>query len=294
MSVHDATIVNVALQDRASARRGPPVPRGGLQRGGRDRGPRRSSVVRVHDPAAAPLPGGAGRVAAARGAAHDAQGIGAAIGMNVGGRLTDRLGAGRVVPAGLLVLAVGTIPYAFIGSDTGYAVLLAGLFVRGVGLGATLMPSMAAAYATLERAEVPRATPMLNVVQRVGGSVGVAVLTVSLQNRIASNSAAGSPIRSGCVRARLCPVAGRDRRGARAGAAAADARGAARAPGGGRGRGGFGPCGRGATDGGGRLSARRPGSQNSPTAEASRRGAPVAANMPDPGRRSSAGRALHS
>jgi EmrB/QacA subfamily drug resistance transporter len=116
------------------------------------------------------------------------QGIGAAIGMNVGGRLTDRLGAGRVVPVGLLVLALGTVPYALIGGGTGYGVLLAGLFVRGLGLGATMMPAMAAAYATLDSAgSVPRATPMLNVLQRVGGSLGVAVLTVLLQNSITSN-----------------------------------------------------------------------------------------------------------
>jgi EmrB/QacA subfamily drug resistance transporter len=122
------------------------------------------------------------------------QGIGAALGMSVGGRLTDRVGAGRVVPVGLLILALGTIPYAMVDGHTSYALLMAGLFVRGLGLGATMMPAMAAAYATLDSAgEVPRATPMLNVLQRVGGSLGVAVLTVLLQNRIASNlgSAAG-------------------------------------------------------------------------------------------------------
>jgi EmrB/QacA subfamily drug resistance transporter len=122
------------------------------------------------------------------------QGLGAAIGMNVGGRLTDRLGAGRVVPVGLLILALGTIPYVLVDGHTSYLLLMAGLFVRGLGLGGTMMPAMAAAYATLDSAgEVPRATPMLNVLQRVGGSLGVAVLTVLLQNRIAANlgSAAG-------------------------------------------------------------------------------------------------------
>src|SRR3954447_8908774 len=72
------------------------------------------------------------------------QGIGAAIGMNVGGRLTDRLGAGRVVPVGLLLLALGTIPYALIGADTAYWLLMLGLFVRGLGLGGSMMPAMAA------------------------------------------------------------------------------------------------------------------------------------------------------
>jgi len=62
-----------------------------------------------------------------------------------------------------------------------------GLFIRGVGLGGTMMPAMAAAYATLDSgADVPRATPMLNVLQRVGGSVGVAVLTVVLENSLQS------------------------------------------------------------------------------------------------------------
>jgi Na+/melibiose symporter-like transporter len=118
------------------------------------------------------------------------QGVGAAIGMNVAGRLTDRIGAGRVVPVGLLLLALGTIPYATIGGSTAYGILMVGLFVRGLGLGATMMPAMAAAYATLDSgAEVPRATPMLNVLQRVGGSIGVAVLTVILENSLQSEVA---------------------------------------------------------------------------------------------------------
>jgi MFS family permease len=121
------------------------------------------------------------------------QGLGAAVGMNIGGRLTDRIGAGRVVPVGLLLLALGTLPYAFIGGDTSYDVLLVGLFVRGLGLGGTMMPAMAAAYATLDGpADVPRATPMLNVLQRVGGSLGVAVLTVVLENSLRSHVSAAT------------------------------------------------------------------------------------------------------
>jgi EmrB/QacA subfamily drug resistance transporter len=139
------------------------------------------------------------------------QGIGAAIGMNIGGRLTDRVGAGRVVVAGLLLLAVGTMPYAFVGGDTSYGILIAGLVVRGFGLGCTMMPAMAAAYATLEsRSEVPRATPMLNVLQRIGGSLGVAVLTVILQRGLESrlgSAAAGGGEGAGAA----LPAAARER-----------------------------------------------------------------------------------
>jgi hypothetical protein len=47
-----------------------------------------------------------------------------------------------------------------------------------------MMPSMAAAYATLSRAAIPRATTALNVLQRVGGSIGTALLAVVLQHQI--------------------------------------------------------------------------------------------------------------
>ena len=48
----------------------------------------------------------------------------------------------------------------------------------------TMMPSMAAAYQTLERAAVPRATSTINIIRTIGGSFGTAVLTVVLQRRI--------------------------------------------------------------------------------------------------------------
>jgi EmrB/QacA subfamily drug resistance transporter len=113
------------------------------------------------------------------------QGLGAALGMNRAGRLTDRIGGGPVVIAGLLALMLGTVAFTQVGTRTPYWVLEVSLFVRGIGLGFTMMPAMAAAYSTLERWQVPRATPMLNVMQRVGGSLGTAVLAVVLQRQLA-------------------------------------------------------------------------------------------------------------
>jgi len=112
------------------------------------------------------------------------QGLGAAAAMPIAGKLTDRLGGGRVAVAGLLILTVGTIPFAFLKSDTSYTLLALLLVLRGLGIGSSMMPSMAAAYASLERAAVPRATSALNVVQRVGGSLGTALLAVVLQGQI--------------------------------------------------------------------------------------------------------------
>ncbi len=112
------------------------------------------------------------------------QGLGAALGMNIGGRATDRFGGGRVVVVGLLILLAGTAVFTQVGATTSYWVIGGALVLRGIGLGGSMMPAMAAAYATLTRNQVPRATPALNVLQRVGGSIGAALLIVILQNRI--------------------------------------------------------------------------------------------------------------
>jgi MFS family permease len=112
------------------------------------------------------------------------QGLGAALGMNRAGRLTDRIGGGPVVIFGLLVLMLGTLPFTQVSAGTPYWLLEVAMVVRGIGLGFTMMPAMAAAYATLERSQVPRATPMLNVMQRVGGSLGTAILAVVLQHEL--------------------------------------------------------------------------------------------------------------
>jgi MFS family permease len=102
--------------------------------------------------------------------------------MPFSGRLTDRIGGGRVAVAGTLVMALATLPLVAVGSGTSYALLAGVLVVRGIGLGAAMMPAMAAAYATLMPAAVPRATSALNALQRVGGSIGTALLAVVLQH----------------------------------------------------------------------------------------------------------------
>ena len=50
-----------------------------------------------------------------------------------------------------------------------------------------MMPAMAAAYQTLDRGQVPRATSLINIIRTVGGSFGTAILTVVLERRIVAN-----------------------------------------------------------------------------------------------------------
>jgi hypothetical protein len=51
---------------------------------------------------------------------------------------------------------------------------------------------MAAAYATLSPADVPRATTALNVLQRCGGAIGTALLTVALTRALDDRGYSGS------------------------------------------------------------------------------------------------------
>ncbi len=115
------------------------------------------------------------------------QGLGAAAAISIAGALTDRVGARRVVPVGIALALLGTLAYTQIAVDSAYWYLAGALFLIGAGLGATITPSMAAAFQDLRHAEIPGATSAINVVQRVAASLGTALLAVILQRAIASN-----------------------------------------------------------------------------------------------------------
>jgi len=112
------------------------------------------------------------------------QGIGAACIMRWAGSVTDRVGPRRIVPFGILLMAVATIPFAFVTTSTSEVLLAGTLFVRGIGLGLTMMPVTAAAYFGLTHAEIPKASTTMNIVRQVGGSVATALFAVVLERQI--------------------------------------------------------------------------------------------------------------
>lgn len=115
-----------------------------------------------------------------------AQGIGAMVSMPIAARLTDRTGPGRVVLVGLSLVAIGMLSLTQIQSDTPMWLIEGTLFVLGLGMGATMMPSMTASLSTLQRHEIARVTSGMNVIQRVGGSIGTALLAVVLSHQMAT------------------------------------------------------------------------------------------------------------
>jgi EmrB/QacA subfamily drug resistance transporter len=112
------------------------------------------------------------------------QGLGMALVMPLAGKLTDRHGGGVLALIGVTVTTLATIPFGMIGAHTSITWLSVAMFVRGMGIGLAFMPAMSAAFASLERSELSHATPQLNVLQRVGGSIGTAVLAVVLQRAL--------------------------------------------------------------------------------------------------------------
>src|SRR5436190_2925752 len=117
------------------------------------------------------------------------QGVGAALALPVAGWLTDKIGARSVILAGIAIATLGTLAYTQVGAHTSYLYLSGALLVTGTGIGATITPSIAAAFQALSRAETPRATSALNAIQRIAGAIGTALFAIVLQHAITANLA---------------------------------------------------------------------------------------------------------
>ena len=112
------------------------------------------------------------------------RGIGMAVALIVAGKLSDRLGPRPIVLVGLLLSGLSTLAYTAIGDHTSLLALSVLLVVNGAGLGAALVPSLAAPYRGLLNEQIPRATSAIRILQQLGGSFGVAILAVVLQREL--------------------------------------------------------------------------------------------------------------
>jgi EmrB/QacA subfamily drug resistance transporter len=119
------------------------------------------------------------------------QGVGSILPRTVVGKLTDRLGPRPVSLAGIVLAAIGTVPFALAGRQTSEVLLGAALFVRGAGLGAATIALMAGAFLGLSKPQLPHASSATRIMQQIGGAFGAAVLVVILSGQAAAHAAAG-------------------------------------------------------------------------------------------------------
>ncbi|RQS68707.1 MFS transporter [Burkholderia sp. Bp8963] len=97
------------------------------------------------------------------------------------GALTSRFGVRRVSAGGAALALAATLPFVFLATHgLDLAVLIPALFLRGMGQSAVGTPSISAAYASVDRRNLPMATTSLNIIQRLGGPTFTTLCTLFL------------------------------------------------------------------------------------------------------------------
>ncbi|TQI66809.1 MDR family MFS transporter [Clostridium sp. KNHs216] len=115
------------------------------------------------------------------------QGIGMLLTRSWAGKTADRNGSRNIVLMSLAAIAIGTLPFAFAGTDTNYILLSIALLVRGAGLGGLFIAIMMSAYIGLPKEQVPHASIATRIFQTIGGAFGSAILATAAQQQMAGH-----------------------------------------------------------------------------------------------------------
>jgi len=93
-------------------------------------------------------------------------------------KVLPRTGPRPLVPSGMILAAVAMLGLTGVGVHTGYAShVLPFLMIMGVGMGMIFAPSMATATGAVDPHDAGVASALVNTMQQVGGSIGVALLS---------------------------------------------------------------------------------------------------------------------
>ncbi|WP_431921534.1 DHA2 family efflux MFS transporter permease subunit [Amycolatopsis tucumanensis] len=109
-------------------------------------------------------------------------GLGGALSMPLAGRLSDRIGARVLVRAGAVVALLAGLAFTWMGPDAGQAWPAVAAFVMGLGLGFVGAPTMGSLYRTLPAELVPQGSSALYMLNQLGASIGVVVVTLILES----------------------------------------------------------------------------------------------------------------
>ncbi|MET8680989.1 MFS transporter [Streptomyces sp. NPDC004647] len=98
--------------------------------------------------------------------------------IGAGSVLMPRVGPRAIVPAGMALAALGLVLLTTLDTNSSYATgIMPPLFVIGLGIGMVFAPAMSLGTAGVAPQDAGAASASINVMQQVGGSLGIALLS---------------------------------------------------------------------------------------------------------------------
>ena len=126
--------------------------------------------------------------------------VGAVVGSGVGAWAATAVGR-PILHVGLTIMAAGVVVLLVslhdAGATPGFGALAPGLFVFGVGMGQIFVPLFSIITGEIEDHEVGSASGLLEALQQLGSSLGVAVLATLFFARIALEDGGPHAARAG-------------------------------------------------------------------------------------------------
>lgn len=129
-----------------------------------------------------------GRTALTAGEILISQGLAAAVGTIIAGRLYNRVGPRWLTTAGLIAVTAGTFGFTSLTIGSTAASVQIWLILRGLGLGLSNTPLQTLVLSVVSNRAMARASSLVTVTRQVFGAVGVSALTTYLTQRTAAHA----------------------------------------------------------------------------------------------------------
>lgn len=111
------------------------------------------------------------------------------VGAPLATKLVEKFGKRRVVSAGMLIVALGTLILAQIGIDSSYLNLAGGMIVLAFGMSIAMAPTTDLLMSSVPKSRAGMGSAMNDTTRELGGSLGIAVLGSLLASQYATKIA---------------------------------------------------------------------------------------------------------